>query len=174
MSKLRTSVPSTCEMSSTKPHPPKADAWPLVSLSTYQRVPSPKSIAWAGPYARGRTHLMPTSTRLEPATHPAEAINGHYRTRQTYRQRLPQPHQRPTPNAPLRRRPRRLPPHSALKSPLTDDSLASVYSRTPLDDELQRAHHALDAAVDRLFGIDDPSTDQRERRLIQWYLKISW
>ena len=104
---------------------------------------------------------------------PTEAINRHYRAGQTNRQRLPQPHQLQTPNAPHRRRPRRLHPHSTMKSPLTDDSLASVYSRTPLDDELQRAHHALDAAVDRLFGIDDPSTDQRERRLIQWYLKIS-
>ena len=48
---------------------------------------------------------------------PTEAINGHYRTRQTHRQRLPQPHQPPTPNAPHRRRPRRLHPHSTLKSP---------------------------------------------------------
>ena len=47
---------------------------------------------------------------------PTEAINGHYRTRQTHRQRLPQPHQPPTPNAPHRRRPRRLHPHSTLKS----------------------------------------------------------
>ena len=36
---------------------------------------------------------------------------------QTHRQRLPQPHQLPTPNAPHRRRPRRLHPHSTLKSP---------------------------------------------------------
>ena len=47
---------------------------------------------------------------------PTEAINGHYRTRQTHRQRLPQPHQLQTPNAPHRRRPRRLHPHSTLKS----------------------------------------------------------
>ena len=47
---------------------------------------------------------------------PTEAINGHYRAGQTHRQRLPQPHQRPTPNAPHRRRPRRLHPHSTLKS----------------------------------------------------------
>jgi len=47
---------------------------------------------------------------------PTEAINGHYRTRQTHRQRLPQPHQPQTPNAPHRRRPRRLHPHSTLKS----------------------------------------------------------
>ena len=47
---------------------------------------------------------------------PTEAINGHYRAGQTHRQRLPQPHQLPTPNAPHRRRPRRLHPHSTLKS----------------------------------------------------------
>ena len=47
---------------------------------------------------------------------PTEAINGHYRTRQTHRQGLPQPHQLPTPNTPHRRRPRRLHPHSTLKS----------------------------------------------------------
>ena len=46
-----------------------------------------------------------------------EAINGHYRAGQTHRQRLPQSHQLPTPNAPHRRRPRRLHPHSTLKSP---------------------------------------------------------
>ena len=45
-----------------------------------------------------------------------EAINGHYRTRQTRRQRLPQPHQLPTPNAPHRRRSRCLHPHPTLKS----------------------------------------------------------
>ena len=47
---------------------------------------------------------------------PTEAINGHYRAGQTHRQRLPQPHQLPTPNAPHRRRPRRLHPHPTLKS----------------------------------------------------------
>ena len=50
---------------------------------------------------------------------PTEAINGHYRTRQTHRQGLPQPHQLPTPNTPHRRRPRRLHPHSTLKSRIT-------------------------------------------------------
>jgi len=46
-----------------------------------------------------------------------EAINGHYRAGQTHRQRLPQPHQLPTPNAPHRRRSRCLHPHPTLKSP---------------------------------------------------------
>ena len=47
---------------------------------------------------------------------PTEAINGHYRAGQTNRQRLAQPHQLPTPNAPHRRRPRCLHPHPTLKS----------------------------------------------------------
>ena len=46
-----------------------------------------------------------------------EAINGHYRAGQTHRQRLPQPYQLPTPNAPHRRRSRCLYPHPTLKSP---------------------------------------------------------
>ena len=41
-----------------------------------------------------------------------------HRTRQTHRQRLPQPHQLQTPNAPHRRRPRCLHPHPTLKSRL--------------------------------------------------------
>ena len=94
-----------------------AIAWPLVSSRAYQRGPSPNSLAWAGPHASGRMPSWPTSTQAEPATHHTEAINGHYRTRQTHRQRLPQPHQPPTPNAPHRRRPRRLHPHPTLKSP---------------------------------------------------------
>ena len=49
---------------------------------------------------------------------PTEAINRHYRTGQTHRQRLPQPHQLPTPNAPPCRRPRRLHPHPTMKSRL--------------------------------------------------------
>ena len=116
VSKSPTTAPSKSELSSIKPHPPKADAWPLVSSSAYQPVPSPKSLAWARPYASGRTHSTPTSTQAEPATHRTEAINGHYRAGQTNRQRLPQPHQLPTLNAPHHRRPRCLHPHSTLKS----------------------------------------------------------
>ena len=59
-----------CPRSSIKPGPPKADAWPLISSRAYQRVPSPKSLAWAGPYASGRTPSWPTSTPAEPATAP--------------------------------------------------------------------------------------------------------
>ena len=116
MSKSPTTAPSKCARSSTKTHPPTADTWPPISSRAYQGVPSPKSLAWAGPYANGRTPTWPTSTQPEPATHRSEAINGHYRTRQTHRQRLPQPHQLQTPNAPHRRRPRRLHPHPPLKS----------------------------------------------------------
>ena len=76
VSKSPTTAPSKYARSSTKPHPPKADAWPHTSSSAYQRVPSPKSLAWAGPYARGRMPSWPTSTPTEPATHPTEAIYG--------------------------------------------------------------------------------------------------
>ena len=63
-----TTAPSKCATSSIKPPPPKADAWPHTSSSAYQRVPSPKSPDWVGPYASGRTHSWPTSTPAEPAT----------------------------------------------------------------------------------------------------------
>ena len=76
VSKSPTTAPSKCETSSTKPHPPKADAWPHTSLSAYQRVPSPKSPDWVEPCANGRTPSWPTSIQPEPATHPTEAING--------------------------------------------------------------------------------------------------
>lgn len=47
---------------------------------------------------------------------PHRSHQRNHRTRQTNRQRLPQPHQLPTPNAPHRRRPRRRHPHPTLKS----------------------------------------------------------
>ena len=56
VSKSPTCSPSKSETSSIKTHPPKADAWPHTSSSAYQSVPSPKSLAWGGPYASGRTH----------------------------------------------------------------------------------------------------------------------
>ena len=116
MAKSPTTAPSKCETSSTTPHTPTAGAWPHTLLSTYQRVPSPNLLAWAGPYACGRTRSTPTSTQVEPAMRRTEAANGHYRTRQTRRQRLPQPHQLPAPNAPHRRRPRCLHQHTTRKS----------------------------------------------------------
>ena len=63
-----------------------------------------------------RTHSMPTSTQAERLTRRTEVINRHHRTGQTHRQRLPQPHQLPTPNAPHHRRLRRLHPHPTTKS----------------------------------------------------------
>ncbi|WJY64504.1 hypothetical protein CATRI_12280 [Corynebacterium atrinae] len=60
-----------------------------------------------------------------------------------------------------------------VRSALSDGSLANIYSKTPLDDELRDAHFALDAAVDRLFNLDMSSIDQRERALIKSYLKLS-
>ena len=70
VSKSPTAAPSKSETSSTKTHPPKANAWPHTSSRAYQPVPSPKSLAWAGPYANGRTHSWPTSIPTEPATAP--------------------------------------------------------------------------------------------------------
>ena len=70
VSKSPTAAPSKSETSSIKTHPPKADAWPPISSRAYQPVPSPKSLAWAGPYASGRTPSCPTSIPAEPATAP--------------------------------------------------------------------------------------------------------
>ena len=70
VSKSPTTAPSKCARSSTKPHPPKADVWPHTSSSAYQPVPPPKSLAWAEPYANGRTHSTTTSTPAEQATAP--------------------------------------------------------------------------------------------------------
>ena len=53
---------------------------------------------------------------------PHQSHQRNHRTRQTHRQRLPQPHQLPTPNAPHRRRPRRLPPHPTMKSRINKTS----------------------------------------------------
>ena len=101
--------------SHTRPRPtPGRSSHPAPTSLSHPRNRSPRG----EPYANGRTHSTPTSTPTEPETHRTEAINGHYRTRQTHRQRLPQPHQLPTPNAPHRRRPRCLHPHSTLKSRL--------------------------------------------------------
>ena len=68
VSKSPTTAPSKCETSSIKTPPPKANAWPRTSSRACQRVPSPKSLAWAGPYASGRMPSWPTSTPAEPAT----------------------------------------------------------------------------------------------------------
>ena len=76
VSKSPTTAPNKSETSSIKPHPPKADAWPLTSSSAYQRVPSPKSPDWVEPYANGRTYSWPTSTQPELTTHSTEAIDG--------------------------------------------------------------------------------------------------
>ena len=57
-----------------------------------------------------------------------EAINGHYRAGQTHRQRLPRPHQLPTPNAPHRWRPRCFHPHPTMKNSICACLAASIRS----------------------------------------------
>ena len=88
---------------------------------------------------------------------PTEAINGHYRARQTHRQRLPQPHQLPAPNAPHRRRPRCLHPHSTLKSRTTPPTRAPYrhISLTPFD-------KAIRIYVKR--NVDDPKLTPASKR----------
>ena len=115
VSKSPTTAPSKSEISSIKPHPPKADAWPLISSSGYQRVPSPKSPDSNPAHVEGLLLGLLRHSRSQQRPHRSHQRN--HRTGQTHRQRLPQPHQLPTPNAPHRRRPRRLHPHSTLKSP---------------------------------------------------------
>ena len=53
--------------SHTRPRPTPGHA---TSSRACQRVPSPNSLAWAGPHASGRTPSWPTSTQEEPATAP--------------------------------------------------------------------------------------------------------
>ena len=85
------------------------------------------------PYASGRTHSTPYFDTGGASNGPTEAINGHYRAGQTHRQRLPQPHQLPTPNAPHRRRPRRLHPHPTMKSPYKCDMRIRLASPDDLE-----------------------------------------
>jgi len=70
-----------------------------------------------------RSCVRPAGLWLRASQHTGGASNtphnGHYRTRQTRRQRLPQPHQLPTPNTPHRKRSRRLHPHPTMKSRFT-------------------------------------------------------
>ena len=66
---------------------------------------------------------------------PHRSHQRNHRTRKTHRQRLPQPHQLQTPNAPHRRRPRCLHPHPTLKSlinrPRRANFVAPMRSTTP-------------------------------------------
>ena len=137
MSTSPTAAPSTCETSSSKPHPPTADAWPLISSSTYQRLPSPKIARLGRTLRKWKDAFLLYFDTAEASNAPHRSHQRNHRTRQTNRQRLPQPHQLPTPNTPHHRRPRRLHPHPTLKSPIysvgtwgarKDESITAVIS----------------------------------------------
>ena len=55
VSKLLTNVPNKCAKSSINTHSPKEDSPMPDSSIAYQRVPSTRSPAWAGPYDDERT-----------------------------------------------------------------------------------------------------------------------
>ena len=77
-----------------------------------------RAIRWAIRQLRfeGAT-IAGLARQLETTWNTDRSHQRNHRTRQTHCQRLSQPHQLQTPNAPHRRRPRRLHPHSTLKIP---------------------------------------------------------
>ena len=132
VSKSPTTAPSKCARSSTKIHPPKANTWPHTSLNAYQPAPSPKSPDWARPYASGRTHSTPTSTQAEPATHPTEAINGHYRTGQT--RHIARGYHNPTnyqPRMPLTTAGLDTSPTPNYEEPINPQTISEAFQRQP-------------------------------------------
>ena len=62
--------------SSTKPHPAKANAWPLVSSSGYQPVPSPKSLASGRTLRKWKDALDAYFDTGGASNGSTEAING--------------------------------------------------------------------------------------------------
>ncbi len=115
--KSPTTAPSKCATSSIKPHPPVPTPY-RSSHPAPTNVSHPRNRPTGSNPTQMEGRLLYTSIQEEPATtHRSHQRN--HRTRKTHRQRLPQPHQLPTPNAPHRRRPRCLQPHSTLKSRFT-------------------------------------------------------
>ena len=132
VSKSPTTAPSKCARSSTKTHPPKANTWPHTSLNAYQPAPSPKSPDRARPYASGRKHSTPTSTQAEPATHPTEAINGHYRTGQT--KHIARGYRNPTnyqPRMPLTTAGLDTSPTPNYEEPINPQTISEAFQRQP-------------------------------------------
>ncbi len=104
-------------------HTPPAPMACCTILSSYLLSPvhSLKSPGLGRPTRKWRTHSTPTSTSPEPATAPPRPQRNHRTSRRTargYRNQLP------TPNA-SSQRPRRLHPHSTMKSSLTRKSSPS-------------------------------------------------
>ena len=82
---------------------------------------------------------------------PHRSHQQNHRTRQTHRQRLLQPHQLPTPNAPHHRRPRCLHPHSTMK--------------TPLIHRQYRKHCSVSQGLDRLTTSSNSNYNQQHYKL---------
>ena len=82
---------------------------------------------------------------------PHRSHQQNHRTRKTHRQRLLQPHQLPTPNAPHHRRPRCLHPHSTMK--------------TPLIHRQYRKHCSVSQGLDRLTTSSNSNYNQQHYKL---------
>ena len=76
VSKSPTTAPSKSEMSSTKTHPPKADAWPLVSSRAYQGVPSPEIARLGRTLRKWKDAFLAYFDTGGASNGPTEAING--------------------------------------------------------------------------------------------------
>ncbi len=136
--------PSRVRGSSIKTHPPKANAWPPVSCAP-TNVPSPKSLAWAGPYANGDAS-WPTSTQAKPTAHRTEAINGHYRT---WRATARGYHPTATTNSSIPiGKPRRIPPTPTLKSPAAGSPNSITHTENCLHPMTPPAHSTRKSAFD--------------------------
>ena len=119
MSKSPTTAPSTRETSFHQATPTHGRHLATHLMKRLPTCPIPE-ITRLGQTLRTWKDTLDASFDTAGASNaPHQNPQRNHRTRHTHRQRLPQPHQLPTPNAPHRRRPRRLHPHPTPKSPIT-------------------------------------------------------